>query len=158
MGQIHIRRKSKFITKLLENTNLKISFTAENTTAKLLTQKNKDINSNKFNRSGDYQLTYKECNKKYIGQTGRPFHKRFQEHFRDYKYGNGKSNFAHHLLDNSHSIVPMEDIGRYNGNNTHKEKRGKNDTLENFYIYKETKMDNQLMTHVQSKKTFCLTK
>jgi hypothetical protein len=46
----------------------------------------------------------------YIGQTGDPFHLRFQEHFRHYKYANNKSKFAHHLLDNKHSIGPIEDI------------------------------------------------
>jgi len=34
---------------------------------------------------------------KYIGQRGRPFKVRFQEHFRDLKYGSGKSRFAQHL-------------------------------------------------------------
>ena len=34
-----------------------------------LTQK-KDPNFNKFRKSGVYQLTCHECNKKYIGQTG----------------------------------------------------------------------------------------
>ena len=47
---------------------------------------------------------------KYIGQTGRPFLKRFQENLRNFKYGNGKSRFAQHLLDNKHAIGPMEDI------------------------------------------------
>jgi len=47
---------------------------------------------------------------KYVGQTDRPFHVRFQEHFRDYKYANNKSKFAQHLLDNRHSIGPIENI------------------------------------------------
>ena len=51
-----------------------------------------------------YQLTRKDCNRKYIGQTVRPFHTRYQEHFHDYKYGNGKSKFAQNFLDNRHSI------------------------------------------------------
>ena len=65
---------------------------------------------NKFNKSGIYQLTCQNCNKKYIGQNGRPFRKRFQEYNRDFKYGNGKSRFAQHRLDNKHTIGPMEDI------------------------------------------------
>jgi hypothetical protein len=47
---------------------------------------------------------------KYIGQTGRPFYAEFQELFRDFKYGNGKSKLAQHLSDNKHSIAPVEDI------------------------------------------------
>jgi hypothetical protein len=37
------------------------------------------------------------------------FHIRFQEHFRDFKYKNGKSKFAH-LIDNGHSITTMENV------------------------------------------------
>jgi hypothetical protein len=47
---------------------------------------------------------------KYIGQTGRPFKVRFHEHFRDFKYGNKKSKFALHLLENKHSIGRIESI------------------------------------------------
>ena len=31
------------------------------------------------------------------------------EHFRDYKYGNGNSKYAQHLLDNKHSIGPIHE-------------------------------------------------
>lgn len=50
-----------------------------------------------------------DCNNKYIGQTDRTFYIRFQEHFRDFKYRNEKSKFAH-CIDNIHSIAPMENI------------------------------------------------
>ena len=74
---------------------------------------------------------------KYIGQNDKRFRKRFQEHLRDFKYGNGKSRFAQHLLDNKHVIGPMEDIMKI----LHIEKKGKMmNTLEDFYIYKETKI------------------
>ena len=54
---------------------------------------------------------------------------------------NGKSKFAQHLLDNRHSLGPMEDIMEI----LHIKKKGKMvDTLENFYIYKETRMDNRI--------------
>ena len=106
----YIGRQTKFITKLFKNTNLKISFKTENAIAKLLTQNNKNTNFNKFHKSGIYQLKCQGCNKKYIGQTGRPFHVRFKEHFRDFKYGNRKSKFGQHFLDNRYSIAPMENI------------------------------------------------
>jgi hypothetical protein len=47
---------------------------------------------------------------KYIGQTGRSFQTRFQQHFHDYKYANNKSKLTHNLFDNRHSIGPKEDI------------------------------------------------
>ena len=74
-----------------KNYNLKVSFKTKNTIGKLLTQ-NKNINPNKFNKCGVRQLTCHDCNRKYIGQRGRLFYIRFNEHFHDYKYGNGKPN------------------------------------------------------------------
>ena len=59
---------------------------------------------------GIYPLTCQDCNRQYIGQTGRPIFIRYQEHFLDYKRGNGQSKFAHPLLDNKHSVGFMEDI------------------------------------------------
>jgi len=75
-----------FINKLFENTTLKIAFTTQNTIDKLLSKQNNHYQS-QFEKCGVYQLTCPDCNKKYIGQTGGPFHMKFQEHFRHYKYG-----------------------------------------------------------------------
>jgi hypothetical protein len=78
---------------------------------------------------------------KYTGQTGRPFEVCFHEHFRDFKYGNKKSKFATHLLENRHSIGPMESIME----TLHIKNRGQMmDTLERFYIFRETKLNNQI--------------
>ena len=92
----------KFITKLSKNTNLKIAFTTQNTAGKYLSKQKNTYNQNK--------LVCPDCDKKYIGQTGRPFLIRFQEHVRDYKYGNSKSKFAQHLSDSRHTIGPLENI------------------------------------------------
>ena len=74
---------------------------------------------------------------KYIGQTGTSFHTRYHEHFRDFKYGNGSSKYAQHLMENRHSIDPINETM----NILHTLKKGKMmDTLEKFYIYKETKL------------------
>ena len=72
---------------------------------------------------------------------GRLFHIRLQEHFRDFKYGNGKSEFTQHLLDNRHTIAPMEDIMEV----LHIKKKGNMmNTPERFHVYNETKIDNQI--------------
>jgi len=77
----------------------------------------------------------------YIGQTGGPSHVRFQERFRDKKYANNKSKFTQHLIDNNHSIGPIENIMGL----IHTTSKGKMlDTMEKFYIYRETQMNNQL--------------
>jgi hypothetical protein len=81
---------------------------------------------------------------KYIRQTGRSFRLRFSEHFRDYKdykYANNESKFAQHLLENNHSIGPIDNIMEvlYSTN------KGKLiDTIERFHIYKETCKNNQI--------------
>ena len=100
---------TKFITKLFKNTTLKIAFATQNTIGKLLSKQNNNYHS-KFEKCVVYPLTCPDCKKKYMGQTGGQFHIRFQEHFHHYKYGNNKSKFAQHLLDNKHSTGPMENI------------------------------------------------
>jgi hypothetical protein len=47
---------------------------------------------------------------KYVGQTGKSFSIRYKKSFRDFKYANCNSKFAHHLLDYCHSIGPIENI------------------------------------------------
>jgi hypothetical protein len=94
---------------LLSYSKISVFFKTENTVGKLLTQ-NKNISPNKFNKCGIRQLTCNDCNRKYIGQADRPFRIRFQEHFRDFKYGNVKSKCAQYNRDNKHSIGSMEDI------------------------------------------------
>lgn len=82
----YIDTKAKFFTKLLKKFHLKIPFKTDKTKGKYLTR-NKN-NLNKFDKCGIHQLKCLDCNKKYIGQTEKPIHIKFQEHFRDYKYGN----------------------------------------------------------------------
>ena len=69
------------------------------------------------------------------------FRVRFQEHFRDFKYGNGRTRFAAHILENKHSNSPMENIME----TLHTTGKGRMmDTLERFYIFRETKINNQI--------------
>ena len=78
---------------------------------------------------------------KYTGQTGRSFRTRFQEHLRDFKHGNGKSSFVQHLLENGHAIGPIQDIM----STIYITNKGRlMDTLEKYYIFRETKRDNQI--------------
>jgi hypothetical protein len=78
---------------------------------------------------------------KYTDQTGRPFTVRFQEYFRDFKYGSGKSRFAAHLLETKHATGPIYNIMEI----LHTTGKGRMmDTLEWFYIFRETKMNKQI--------------
>jgi len=117
---------------------VKITFSTNNTTGKLLATGHHRTKC-KYNKCGICQLTCPTCNKKYIGQTGRAFRIRFHEHFRDFKQGNRKSSFAQHLLENGHSIGTMEDITE----TVQITNKGQMmDTLERFYIFRET--NNQI--------------
>jgi hypothetical protein len=96
---------------------------------------------NKFDQNGVYQLTCPTCSKKYIGQTGRPFETRFKEHYSDFKNAHNKSKFAQHVIEGGHSFGPMNEIMEP----LHIANKGRMlDTLEKFYIYKETKLNNQI--------------
>jgi hypothetical protein len=78
---------------------------------------------------------------KYVRQTGRSFRIRFFEHFRDFQYANNKSKFAQHLLENNHSIGPIESSMRV----LYSTKKGKlMDAMERFYIFKKTRDNNQI--------------
>jgi hypothetical protein len=66
---------------------------------------------------------------------------RFHEHYNDYKYANNRFKFAQHIIDEGHSFGPMNDIMGIIHN---AKKRWMLDTLEKFYIYRETKRGNQL--------------
>ena len=100
--------QTKLINKFFKNSNLNISFKTENSVGEILT-KRKTLIQEKFNICDVLQSACQDCNTKYIRPTGRHFHIRFQENFRDLNYGNGKSIFAH-LLENKLFIRSMEFI------------------------------------------------
>jgi len=61
--------------------------------------------------------------------------RKIQEHFHDYKNTKNKSKLAQYQLDNKHSIGPIENIMSV----IHIMSEGiMLDTMEKFYIYKET--------------------
>jgi hypothetical protein len=135
----YMGKEARLIANLFKNTDIKVAFTTNNNVERHLSTQCNQI-QNKYDKCGIYQLNCPSCSRKYMGQTRRLFRIRFQEHFRDYKYMNNKSKFSQHLLDNEHSIGHMEnkmDI-------LHITNKGRMlDTLEKFYIYRETKRNNQ---------------
>ena len=100
----YVGRETRVIIKLFKNTNIKIAYTTNNNLGKLLVTQRDIKAKSKFDKNGVYQLTCPTCLKKYIGQTDRPFHERFREHYRDYKYANNKSKFAQYVLKEGHSF------------------------------------------------------
>ena len=136
----YMGKETRYIMKLLKNTDVKISYTKNNNLGKLLATRT-DQKLDKFEMNGVYQLECPSCNKKYFGQTGHPFRVRFREHYNDYKHGHNKSKFAQHVIDKGHSFGPMNETMEV----IHVAKKGRMlDMLEKFYIYRETKHSNQI--------------
>ena len=67
-------------------------------------------NTDKFIKCSSYDLTFPDCNIKYVRQTGRSFLIRYKECVQDFKYSSGKSRFSQHLLGHGHSIGPVYNI------------------------------------------------
>ena len=65
----YTRKGTRIITKLFKNTNIKVSFTTNNTIEKLLKTEHQNT-TNKYEKCGIYRLTCPTCNMKYVGQTG----------------------------------------------------------------------------------------
>jgi hypothetical protein len=68
-------------------------------------------------------------------------HKRYQEHFHDFKFNIKKSRFAAHLLENKHSIGPINEVMEILYTTS---KSRFMVTAEKFYIYSETRNNNQI--------------
>jgi predicted GIY-YIG superfamily endonuclease len=62
-----------------------------------------------FAKLGIYKLTCPDCEQAYVGQTGRDFRTRFNEHKRSFIH-NKTSKYALHLLEHSHNHGSMHDV------------------------------------------------
>jgi hypothetical protein len=138
----YIGKQTKFITKLFKETSIRIAYTTDNSISRQLSKNPHTTQSaRKYEKSGIYQLTCPDCHKRYMGHTDRTFQKRYQEHFHDYKFNKCKSKYATHLLENHHSIGPIQDTMQI----LYTTSKGRlMDTIEKFHIYKETQQNNQI--------------
>jgi hypothetical protein len=95
----------------------------------------------KYTRSGAYHLTCPECNKAYVGQTGRSFPQRFKEHKSTFKFNRNDSNYVQHALEDSHSFGPIHSTMQ---NLKYQNKGPHLNTIEKYLIYKEYSENNHL--------------
>lgn len=96
-------------------------------------------NTNKLEKTGVYKLKCNDCDKFYIGQTGRSFAKRAKEHKPNPRINPQKSSYAQHIIDEEHST------GNIENNIEIMEVCNKGftlDTLEEFHIYKALKQES----------------
>ena len=137
----YIGKETRFVTKLFKHTNVRIAYRTQNTIGKLLRHHHNPKYDDHFDKSGIYELTCPDCDKKYVGQTDRSFRTRFREHLWDYRYKTGNSKFAQYLHEHDHSFGPINsvmDILQIVG------KGAMMDTLERYHIYKITNLGTQI--------------
>jgi len=72
----YIGIETTFITNIFKKADIRINIRTNNTLQNLLMKKPQS--PDKYNRSGAYKLICPECNKVYVGQTGRGFTKRLK--------------------------------------------------------------------------------
>jgi hypothetical protein len=135
----YIGRETTFITNQFKKTDLRITLRTSNCLQKLLMTKPQTLD--KYNRSGAYKLTCSDCNKAYVGQTGRSFARRFKEHKNTFRSNSNTSNYAKHVLELPHLFGPIHEtmqILQYQGKGAHL------NTIERYFIYKEFSKHNHL--------------
>ena len=97
--------------------------------------------TDKYMCSGAYKLTCPDCNMAYIGQTGRNFNERYKEHKNAFKTNSHTSNYAKHILEQSHTFGPIHQtmqILQFQDKGTHL------NTIERFFIYAEVLKNTHL--------------
>jgi hypothetical protein len=105
--------------------------------------------TDKYSRSGIYQMKCMDCPIKYIGQTGRTFSTRYKEHIHGIRSNNSNTEYSNRILNTGHTYGTMQDtveiitLG----------KKGKYlNTLERYHIYKVSRdnlsMNDTHTTHI----------
>jgi len=70
----YIGKETTYITNLFKNNDLKIAMRTNNYIQKILMDNKQLMNkTDTYTQSGVYKLTCPDCNKAYVGQTGRNF-------------------------------------------------------------------------------------
>jgi len=135
----YIGTETSFITKIFKHTSLKIAYHTGNTLQKHLSYYT--TQQDKYTKSGIYKLTCPDCNKAYIGQTGRNFYTRYDEHKRAFRYNTLQSKYAKHIIEHGHTFGNIENTMEV----LHFQKKGTHlNTIERFYIHKEVTNNNHL--------------
>jgi hypothetical protein len=135
----YIGKETAYITNLFKNTSIKIAFHTNNTIYNQLTQKHHK--TDKYAQSRVYKLTRLDCKKAYVGQAGRSFLVRYNEHKQAFRNNCHTSKFAQHLLKQAHSLGNIHNtiqILHYQKKSAHL------NTVECYYIHAEFTANNHL--------------
>lgn len=91
------------LAKIFKQAGMKLVFQSGNTLRHLLGNPKDKIHD--LEKSGIYEVSCTDCDKKYVGQTRRSLQVRFKEHMAHLKYGRTeKSSIAEHAFDHDHTI------------------------------------------------------
>ena len=98
---------NKAIRRTFYKTKYQIGYKTQNNAFNLINKMSAPKeNIDLYEKSGLYKIECTDCEKFYIGQTGRTFRSRFKEHVQAIKSNNRtsqKSNFAEHILSTGHN-------------------------------------------------------
>ena len=128
----YIGKETMYITNLFRHTNINVAFRTNNTIYNRLSPTHHT--TDKYTQSGDYKLTCPDCNKAYVGQTGRSLLARYKDHKRVFRHNSHTSKFAQHLNEHAHSFGTIHNtmqILQYHKKSTHL------NTIEHYYIHAE---------------------
>ena len=126
--------------------NTNVSFKTHNSTYTYLKNNVSYIRKNRNQKTGIYKLNCNNCDMFYLGQTGRPFHKRFNEHLPTKNLMNLKSNFAKHIINKDHKYTNIDT----NLTPIHICSKGTQmDAIEEFEIYRNFKTNPNLLLNDQ---------
>jgi hypothetical protein len=95
-----VKHNKNTLTKLFKETQIKIAFRTRYTIQDIVKPQSQ---TDKYDKSGIYQIKCLDCPLKYIGQTGRTFHARYEEHMQAVRNNNSNSEYANHILNMGHT-------------------------------------------------------
>ena len=124
---------SEKIANKFRKTNYNVAFRTKN---KLKYSTSKNIRpQNKHDNPGVYKLKCSDCEKFYIGQTGRSFTQRYSEHIKSITQSTDSA-FANHILETGHTYSNIN----HNLEILHTQTKGRHlNTLEQYEIYRHSK-------------------
>ena len=124
--------------------NYQVAFRTNNSVSKILCHKKTKNNKN----TGIYQINCGECGMFYIGQTGRDFETRYNEHLpKNQNIKTLKSKFTLHLINESHAFKNFDSDVKI----LHICQKGyKMDVLEELEIYKNMTDNSSIILNDKS--------
>jgi len=99
-----VGKETSYITNIFRKTELKIAFRTTNTLGNPLSHKNPT--PDKFSLLGVYKLTCPNCNKTYVGQSGKRFATRYKEHEKAFRNNSHTSSFVNTLTKKLTPLAP----------------------------------------------------